>query len=177
MVRLFLAVPLPNQVKKQIEPEIKRVKGSLSDWNVNWVAPENLHITLVFFGWVNEEQVETIKAGTLAAVSGFSPFEITTGKLSLEGRPLWLEIEQGKEKFKSITETLFKKLTIKGSLEEERGFHAHLTLGRVKQRGKSVMPVVRDSYAWKAKRAVLYESTYKGGKRIYTETTSFPFSA
>jgi 2'-5' RNA ligase len=173
MPRLFLAVPLPGRVKKQLAAEIGKLKKSLPDWNINWVAPKNLHITLVFFGWIKEEQIETLKAEVSAAVSGSLPFEVTTGNLSLEGRPLWLEIEQGRDKLQLLAENLFKKLTLKGSLEEERGFHSHLTLGRVKKKGKSKLPKAKAKFSWKVSRLVLYESRFVRKQRIYEEAFSF----
>ncbi|OGC66974.1 2'-5' RNA ligase [candidate division WWE3 bacterium RIFCSPLOWO2_02_FULL_53_10] len=172
MPRLFLAVPLPNQIKTRLASKIGGLQKSLSNWNINWVAPENLHITLVFFGWVKAEQVEDLKAEVSAAVSGFSPFEVTAGKLSLKGRPLWLEIGPGRDELQMIAENLSKKLTLKGSLEEERGFHPHLTLGRVKKRGRTKLPAVPETFSWKANRIVLYESRFVHKQRIYEEVWS-----
>src|SRR3989344_5803785 len=97
MRRLFLATPLSNQAKNQIAPEIERLKKSLSDWEIKWVTPENLHITLVFFDWVKEDQIKNLKTEIETVVPKSTPFKITTGKLFLKVRPLWLEIEQGRE--------------------------------------------------------------------------------
>lgn len=174
MPRLFLAVPVPNRIKTQLAAEIGKLQKSLPDWTINWVAPENLHVTLVFFGWVKEGGVEPLKTEISTAPSGFAPFKITTGELSLEGRPLWLEIEAGREEMEKLAQALAEKLTLKGSLAEERGFHAHLTLGRVKNRSKSKLPEVKERFSWKADRVALYESRFEGGRRIYTETASFP---
>jgi len=172
--RIFLAIPVPPAVKKRLGPSVSDLKNKLSDWRINWVAPKNLHITLVFFGWVKAEQVKTIRAESSAAISGSLPFEVATGELSLEGRPLWLEIEQGQDEIKSLAENLSNKLTQKGSLEEERGFHSHLTLGRVKKKGKSKLPKAKAKFSWKVNRLVLYESRFVRKQRIYEEVFSFP---
>jgi 2'-5' RNA ligase len=174
MQRLFLAIPLPNRVKNQIAPEIERLKKSLSDWEIKWVAPENLHITLVFFGWVKEDQIKNLKTEIEMVVPKSTPFQITTGKLFLKVRPLWLEIEQGGEKLQLIVDGLSKELTIKGSLKEEREFHPHLTLGRVKKIGKNKLPTVPIRFSWKADRLVLYESRFIRKQRIYEELFPFP---
>src|SRR3990172_7454680 len=173
MPRLFLAMPLPGQVKKQLTVKIGKIKKSLSDWTVNWVAPENLHITLVFFGWVKEEQVKIIKTDIAEAVSGLPAFKIITGKLSVEGRPIWLEIEDGRGKLHKISEALVRKLTIRGSLEEERGFHPHLTLGRMKKRGETKLPSVSETFSWKVSRLVLYESKLSPKGPTYIPRSSF----
>ena len=174
MKRIFLAVPATQKIIRKLAKEIEKIKESIPDWEVNWVRNENLHITLVFFGWVKENQIETLKTEVGHAVSGFPSFEITTGKLSAERWPIWLEIEDGRKELQEISEALTKNLTTKGSLEEIRNFHPHLTLGRVKKRGKSKLPEVGVDFSWKANRIVLYGSTHKGGVRIYTEIASFP---
>src|SRR3989304_9130995 len=123
MQRLFLSIPLSNQVKNQIAPEIERFKKSISDWEITWVAPENLHLTRVFFGWVKKEQIESLITEIGRAVSDFPSFKITTGKVSAKRWPIWLEIEQGREELNRLAEELVHQLTIKGSLEEGRGFY------------------------------------------------------
>jgi 2'-5' RNA ligase len=177
MKRLFLAVPIPKKLKSALEKELEKLKMGLSDWDVRWVAPENLHITLVFFGWVKENQIETLKTEVGRAVSGFPSFEITTGKISAERWPIWLEIEGGRKELQEISEALTKNLTTKGSLEEIRDFHPHLTLGRFQNKGKSKLPKVGEIFSWKANRIILYESAYKRRVRIYTEIASFPLNA
>lgn len=174
MQRVFLAVPIPEKTKLAVGREIERLKKSLFDWNISWLAPENLHITLVFFGWVQEEKIEILKTEIAAAGSGFAPFEIATGKLSLKGQPLWLEIGQGRKEIQRIVEKLAKELTIKGSPEEERSFHSHLTLGRVKKCGKSRLPAVSASFSWKTDRLILYESKFIRKQRVYQELFPFP---
>ncbi len=174
MPRLFLAVPVPGPVKHRINPEIRKLRKSLPDWEIQWVPPENLHITLVFFGGIKAEEIEKLKAEVATAVSGFPPLEIATGKLSLKGRPLWLEIGQGNCELQSLAETLSDKLTLKGSLGEKRGFHAHLTLGRVRKRGRTKLPPFPETFSWKTNRLVLYESRLSPQGPTYTPRSSFP---
>uniref|UniRef100_A0A831Z2N4 RNA 2',3'-cyclic phosphodiesterase n=1 Tax=candidate division WWE3 bacterium TaxID=2053526 RepID=A0A831Z2N4_UNCKA len=174
MRRLFLAVPLPRQIKKRLALEVEELRKLLPDWTIKWVDPENLHITLVFFGWVKEEQIETLQAEIRTAVPESLPFDIATGKLSRKGRPLWLEIESGRNELQALAETLSKKLTLKGSLKEEREFHPHLTLGRIKKRGRKNLPKTDQSFGWRADRLVLYESKFVRKQRIYEEVFSFP---
>ena len=48
-MRLFVAVPLPNQIRRSLS----KVKSSFADFPAKWVREENLHITLVFIGDIN----------------------------------------------------------------------------------------------------------------------------
>ncbi|MDP1710663.1 MAG: RNA 2',3'-cyclic phosphodiesterase [candidate division WWE3 bacterium] len=160
MPRLFLAVPVPREIQEKLRKEIEDLKKTLKDWKVNWVTPENLHLTLVFFGWVKDEEIENLKNEVSAAVFDFAPFEVATGTLTYAGRSLWLEIKKGREELHRLAEKLEENLTIKGS-EEYRPFYPHLTIGRVKKKGKSKLPKDIPTFRWKADRLVLYESKLK----------------
>lgn len=173
MPRLFLAAPLPGEVREKIGKKISLLKNSLPDWQVNWVSPENLHITLVFFGWIKEEQILKLKREISRSVTNFPSFQMKTGKIAVAGRPIWFEVEDGQEKIQRIAENLSENLTTRGSLEEAREFHPHLTLGRIKKRGKSRLPKVASTFSWKVERLVLYESKFIRKERIYKEIFSF----
>lgn len=47
-MRLFLAIDLPDKIKTKLEKQIFVLKKQYPQFN--WVAPENFHITLYFFG-------------------------------------------------------------------------------------------------------------------------------
>jgi len=174
MIRLFLAVPVPKKIKEELAREQEKVKNSLSDWKINWVAPENFHITLIFLGWVENEKVKTLKGDIAGAQKNLPDFEISTGSLTFEERPIWLEIKKGTEKLQKLQEILGKELSIKGSYLEKRASHPHLTIGRVKNKGKSKLPKIKKSFTWKADKIVLYQSKLRRSGSVYTELVSFP---
>lgn len=174
MLRLFLAIPLPTEVKKEIGREIVKAKDSLTDWKISWVSPENLHVTLIFLGWVSEEKIELLKQEASGAVSNFSPFSVSTGLVSANRHPIWFEIEKGGKELDQLYQRLGEKLSIKGSFLEKRPFQPHLTIGRVKKRGKVPLPQSKGSFQWKANRVVLYQSKLKRSGAIYIELASFP---
>lgn len=174
MPRLFLAVPIAEKTKAKIGRKVDELKSNLADWNVRWVAPENLHITLVFFDWVKEEQIEILKTEIASAVSELPDFKITTGRISVEGRTILLEIENGREELHRISEELIRKLTIKGPLEEERGFHSHLTLGRIKKRGRKNLPKITQTSRWRTDQIILYESRLSPKGPTYVPQLIFP---
>jgi 2'-5' RNA ligase len=173
MPRLFLAIPLPAEIKNILAQEVGQLKNLLSDWGVKWVTPENLHITLIFFGGVKEEQVYDLKDEIAGTVRDFSSFEISTGGLTVEGRPIWLEIDRGQKELTRLFRKLAKVLTIKGSAEESRPFHPHLTLGRVKKRGKIPLPRVKRVFSWRAERLELFESQLRRTGPTYTPLAGF----
>ncbi|NIT04568.1 RNA 2',3'-cyclic phosphodiesterase [Candidatus Saccharibacteria bacterium] len=175
MIRAFLGVPLPQSVKKELGKEIKKLTTALSDWNVNWVKPENLHVTLIFFGSIPEEGVEALQGEIEPTLTGVGPFKVKTGALFASQRPVWLEIDKGGDKLAELQKRLADNLSLKG-VEESRPFHPHLTLGRVKKRGRAKPPKASKNFSWKADRAVLYESKLDSSGSTYKELFSFTLS-
>lgn len=173
MVRLFLAVPIPQDIKNQLAKEIEKIQKQLSDWQVNWVKPENLHVTLIFLGWLEKDKIAEIKKETAQAVKGIGDFKITTGPLNTRNRPIWFELTAGEEEIVNLYQEIMAGLAFKGP-EETRPYHAHLTIGRVKKRGKSKSAAVTKTFTWEADRVVLYESKLRRTGPIYKEVASFP---
>lgn len=173
MPRLFLAVPLPAEIKNALAQEVEQIKKRLSDWKINWVAPENLHITLIFFGEVKEEQGHVLKDEITKTVRDSSSFEVSTGGLTAEGRPIWLEIKNGQKELADLFQKLAAGLNIKGSAEEARPFHPHLTLGRIKKRGKIPLPQPKQTFSWRAERLELFESQLRPTGPTYTSRAGF----
>ena len=174
MVRLFLAVPVPKKIKEELAKEAAKIKASLTDWEVNWVVPENSHITLIFFGWAKQEDLEGLKKEIPQVAEKFPAFKISTGLVSFGDHPIWFDLEKGEENIHKLQQELGKKLTLKGSYLEKRPFHAHLTIGKIKKKGRSKLPKVEKSFKWKADKVVLYQSKLRRSGSLYTELASFP---
>lgn len=137
-LRLFIAVSLP-----------EAMKGLLSDlqasWKkkaegVRWVRPEGLHLTLKFLGDVPSCKVEAIGKVMEEVARSFPPFEVEVrgaGAFPNLRRPrvLWVGVSDPEGRLKGLFKALEKGLRKLGFPEEERDFHPHLTLGRVKAGG------------------------------------------
>jgi 2'-5' RNA ligase len=134
-VRIFISVELPEEIKKKIFKATAEMRAIES--GIKWVEEQNLHLTLKFLGWVEDNDLERLKSLTEEAVKGFGAF-----KIKLEGfgsfpggktpRVLWIGITEGAEHLIGIANSLEKSLS--GFRSEERGFSAHLTIGRVKDK-------------------------------------------
>jgi len=58
VIRSFLSIEIPKAVKLElsaVQNKLKKIKG------IRWVLPDNIHLTLKFFGDINQEQVDDIK--------------------------------------------------------------------------------------------------------------------
>jgi 2'-5' RNA ligase len=103
---------------------------------VAWVKRENLHYTLRFLGEVDAAAVEAVK-GRLAAPFDTPAFEVGLfglGTFPPAGPPrvVWLAVSGGAKALSDVSGEVDARLDGLGLPKEERGFNAHLTLGRVK---------------------------------------------
>jgi len=146
-LRTFIAVEMPPRVKARAGELIGKLRAAGAD--ITWVRPEQMHLTLKFLGDVPDTETPDICRVVKEVAAGFEPFEIIcrgAGAFpsSREPRTLWIGIEDGAEELRRLQAALDEALTVKlGFAKEQRGFHPHLTMGRVKR----AAPGTRDELA------------------------------
>jgi 2'-5' RNA ligase len=152
--RIFIAINLPGEVKKELEgiqreiaqmfPEDSRPARdtSYSDAGggvVRWVKKDNLHLTLLFMGYVNDGELPQICQIVKRVAQNQKSFSLRLEKVSygppkqLPPRLIWTDLEK-KPELISLAEKLKSELSASGILrrEEQRGLSPHITLGRIK---------------------------------------------
>jgi RNA 2',3'-cyclic 3'-phosphodiesterase len=147
-MRAFIAVEIGEAVRRRAAQLSRSLASALERGGdrraVAWVAPQNLHLTLRFLGEVDAAAVEAAR-DRLAA-----PFETPAFEIGLSGlgtfppagppRVIWLAVSSGAKALSDLSREVDARLDGLGLLTEERGFHAHLTLGRVKGRVGTRVP-------------------------------------
>lgn len=135
MSRLFVAVELPLNVRKQLA----LVGGELGERikKVKWVPEENIHLTLQFLGNCSEELVPQIKDKLKEQAKKAGGFNFRLGSLggfpSLKRtRVLWVGINKGSEQLVKLQGVVKGSLSSLGFEAENRKFHPHVTLARLK---------------------------------------------
>ena len=134
-MRTFIAVELPEQIKKEIE----QLQTPLKKTNafVSWVKPGNIHITLKFLGEVPEEKINEVFSATELALKNAKRF-----KMNLKGmgafpdfrrpRVIWIGAGKGGEELSDMATKIEEETEKIGYPKEKRKFSAHFTIGRVK---------------------------------------------
>ncbi len=131
MIRLFVALNIPESVKVKLTDLRDSVAGS----NYRWEPKEKMHLTLKFIGDVPEENLNQIITG-LEFIKNYSTFNcaiINFGFFYRDKKPsiLWAGFEIDKTIFDLVDkmELVLEKLSIK---KEKRKFSPHLTMLRIK---------------------------------------------
>jgi len=134
-MRAFIAIDLPAEIKAALAKIQNRLKTSLP--KINWVKPENLHLSLKFLGDISLNQLEDIRQVIEEITKTACPVQI---KLETPGvfpspalaKIIWLGTEQLPDRLKQLVEELDSKLCQIGFAREKRPFQAHITIGRIK---------------------------------------------
>jgi 2'-5' RNA ligase len=136
-IRTFVAVEMSPRVIGRAGDLIDKLRVAAAE--VNWVRSEQMHLTLKFLGDVPDTETPDICRVVDEVAAGFEPFEITcrgVGAFPNLGQPrtLWIGIEDGAEELSRLQSEIDDALKTKlGYGKEQRGFHPHLTIGRVKR--------------------------------------------
>ncbi len=170
MVRLFVAIPLPETQRERLRSLCHGVRDT------RWVAPENMHLTLRFIGEVEEPLADDI-AAALAEVRG-APFSLRLlGVGHFESgrrvRTLWAGVEKS-DALTLLQERVEAAVRRAGVPPDSRRFTAHVTLARLKPTApQKVVPWVEanamfSSGPFAVDRFVLFESYLSHSGAIYS---------
>ncbi len=132
MIRLFVAIELPEAVKAELASLCNGVPGA------KWVGPENLHLTLRFIGEVDEDAAGDIDAA-LDHIRA-PQFELVlsgVGQFASRRAPrvLWVGVEKN-ESLVHLVAKVESALVRCGIAPEGRRFTPHVTLARLRNASK-----------------------------------------
>ena len=131
--RLFAALELPDPVRAEIADWQRR---ELVDDALRPVAPENIHLTLVFLGYQRERDIDAIAEIVMAAGAGpvgirIEPEPIGLG--STRSRPGVFALDAPSEGAVALQAELSRALEASRLYEpEKRRYRPHLTVARVR---------------------------------------------
>lgn len=144
-VRAFIAIPVASGVAARASELIKRLRTT--EAAVNWVPPQNLHLTLKFLGETPINESPEICEAVKRAVTDAPPFDLAFRGLSAfpsieKPRTIWLGVSEGIEDLADLAGRIDGELAKLGYARETRRFAAHLTIGRVRESIPSDHPLL-----------------------------------
>jgi len=121
MKRIFIAVNLPDEIKESFKALIEKLPKE----RVKAVKKENLHVTMKFLGYMQEEMLSALYE-KLQSLNKFEKFEVELSGIGFfKTRVLWVGITQGTEKLEEIAKEIENVLDLN---KEE--FTSHITIAR-----------------------------------------------
>jgi len=140
LIRTFLAVPIPEKVKKTItcfQDELRNYSE-----NIRWVRADNMHLTLKFLGEIPVDQATLIPAFLEPLIEKIAEFKVSicsTGAFPNRKRPtiLWVGVKEGYTEISDLALQIETIFTEQGYKRENRRYTPHLTIGRIKLLGNT----------------------------------------
>lgn len=151
-VRSFLAVNLELETVKKIA----KVQGALiekaaqMDAAVNWVPPQNMHVTIRFLGNITEPMIGVIKDTLEPVTRKTPPIEIHSRGLGVfpdaeNPKVLWAGVDDS-EGLTTLHNEVCRLLNDTGFQKKDQPFKSHATIGRVKEAtGEQVAALLEDT--------------------------------
>ena len=81
-IRCFLAFALPDELTSRLAKVQRKVRGSWPEGSVRWVAVDNLHLTLRFFGDLDREQIDRVVDVLKTDGTRWVPVPVTLSRVS-----------------------------------------------------------------------------------------------
>jgi 2'-5' RNA ligase len=183
MMRLFVAVNLPSEIRDRLTAAQDRLRRAQAD--VSWVRAENIHVTLKFLGETEEKRLERIRPALAEVARAGTPFSMEVSAVGSFGgripRVVWVGVGDGAESLIQLAGRVEAALARVAFPKERRGFTAHLTLGRVRspRNAEALLAALQEFHAEKfgtlaATQFELMQSELRPTGSVYTVLDRFP---
>jgi 2'-5' RNA ligase len=184
MIRAFIAVDIPEEIRAAVEAAQARLKRARLGVKVSWTNIANVHLTLQFLGYVEEQAVAAISAALESLARERMGFDLNicgVGAFPSLSRPrvLWVGCEDVSAGLKAAALAVYEAMRPLGFEPEQRDFSAHLTLGRVREPRsdvaltKALESIKQESFGVMRVRTVhLFQSQLHPQGSIYTKLSS-----
>lgn len=180
--RIFIAINLPESLKKKL----RAFEDKWPQIPARWTKQENLHITLLFLGNLDDNQLtQTIKA-IEEATKKHQPFFAILKHVCFDSdkkmpRMIWVEGEAENcllSLQKNLEQAIFNLPSYQFKEKEDRPFKFHITLARIKQwqfKELEEMPEVNEdiNFKFEVNTIEIMESQLKRQGPEYTILESF----
>jgi 2'-5' RNA ligase len=134
MKRLFAAIKINPSVR--YISLFNEISSSLRHERIKWVKPENIHLTMKFFGETDDAKIPEICLAIESAIAQSKPFTLKISNTGIFGsrydpKIIWFGIEKNNE-LDRLARNIFSELSNCGWEADRQNFVPHLTIGRIK---------------------------------------------
>ncbi len=151
-LRLFVAVELPDDVRRALEDAITSLKSVGAGEGLRWVRPDGIHLTLKFLGATPPDRLPAIVDALREHLRGAQPFDLRPeGFDAFHGgkkaavfrtwresyahniRVIFVGLRGDVDALSALAERVEAAIGPLGFPREDRPFFGHLTLARVRE--------------------------------------------
>jgi 2'-5' RNA ligase len=181
-VRLFVAVDLPEQARREVARGLAVLRAGLPP--ARWVRPEGVHLTLKFLGEREEALVEALDSALAPRLAALAPAPVALGgggffPRAERARVAWLG--GAADPLGAWAQAVDEGAATLGVERESRPFSLHLTLARLERPWSrpTAERFLEEVGAWRiepfvAREATLFRSELGVGGARYTALRRWP---
>jgi len=187
---MFVAIPLPEPVKRSIEHAQSELRRVLPTTAIRWTRGDQFHVTLRFLGSIEVQQVEALNESVRLACEGFGDLQLRAAGAGVfpgarRPRVVWAGVSDRDERLAVLQhaiETATGRFTNEAPPER---FTGHVTLARCRDINRSESDMLATLVASMANRSfgewtasavdVIRSETLPGGSR-YTVLAAAPLA-
>lgn len=134
-LRLFIAINLPDSLRRTLSDIQANLRRELKDSAIGWSRIEGIHLTLKFLGDVEASRVNDIGERIVKIAGDWNSMRLELRAIGVfpsvkRPRVLWCGIDGELEQLSQLQAELEGGLEAIGFPRESRLFNPHLTLGR-----------------------------------------------
>ena len=182
VIRTFIALPSSAAVQQQMVIIQSKLKVTQAD--VKWDSSDKFHITLKFLGGIELSSIESLSSALTEMMKKFPAFEITYNSLGAfpnlhNPRVIWIGTESNQIML-DLQSGVERVCSDFGFQKEERAFHPHITIGRVKgthnlaRLTEAIKTITFEPMQSRCSELLLMKSDLRPSGSIYTILKSFP---
>ena len=156
LFRIFAAIELSADIRDRIQQHIQQLRAAVPECHPSWSRVENIHLTVKFFGDVEQSKIAQIADAASRSVMNFSSFQILingTGAFPKPSQPrvIWIGVEDPTKQLLRLQSEFEAECAREGFTKEERAFSPHLTIARIrKPEGARKLAEVNNSLGFEA---------------------------
>jgi 2'-5' RNA ligase len=186
MQRLFVAIPLT--ANEEVLKLLATLRKKLQHENFNWVATQNMHLTLKFIGETPSAKKLEIISLLEELIAKHNTFNICMDRTGIFGsrydpRVLWLGSYEAPQPLVELARQMITSFEMIGFPADRQNFVPHLTLARIKKLNdkqyfqKIIQEIPQKTYLdQKVGSVVLYESILRKEGPVYNKIETFNLS-
>ena len=188
--RLFIAIPVPEAVKEEIERARDELRRALPSDAVRWTTRPQFHLTLKFLGDVPADRVPGLKESLGRACAFFPAFRLRSERVGFfpdlrSPRVVWVWVHDARDELPRLQAAIEAATAGFTTLAAEGKFTGHITLGRAKEIRRPQADILaklalgmtgRFFGEWMADRIAIVRSELAPGGSRYTTLAEIPLA-
>lgn len=183
LLRTFFAVEIGEDARRIARDVARRLAREAGGDSVRWTQPEAYHVTLRFLGPTRPDQLPGLVAAVRDAAAMVAPFALRLGALNgfptpRRARVVIVDLAPA-EPVTALAAAVEAAAVAEGFAPEQRAFHPHVTLGRLRERARRA-PLLdaslgpEEAAPFDVASVVLFRSTPGRGGSQYTPLERIP---